>query len=75
MQNKKNHNILFVNNEAIIYTDNELNRMMEEFDALPDPSYMMDMMAEYGMDDDIDVLYRAEEQEKTVVIKEWVVVK
>ena len=31
--------------------------------------------SEYGMDDDIDVLYRAEQQEKTVVIKEWVMIK
>jgi hypothetical protein len=27
MENKKNHNIFFTNNEAIIYTDKELNKM------------------------------------------------
>ncbi len=27
MENKKNHNIFFANNQAIIYTDNELNKM------------------------------------------------
>ena len=27
MENKNNHNIFFSNNEAIIYTDNELNKM------------------------------------------------
>jgi hypothetical protein len=30
MENKKNQNILFVNGEAIIYTDNELNKMSSE---------------------------------------------
>jgi hypothetical protein len=30
MENKKNHNIFFSNGEAIIYTDNELNRMSSD---------------------------------------------